>query len=114
MRTLAEGIEAMYLMVFRNRKRPDIDQPAYDAEAAAMERLARAQPGFLAFKSYAAADGEVVAISEWADAASAHAWGAHPEHRAVQARGRTDYYARYTAFACDNPEVRHFDATQRG
>ncbi len=104
----------MYLMVFRNRKRAGIDQVAYDAEAAAMEQLARAQPGFLAFKSYAAADGEVVAISEWADVASARAWGAHAGHRAVQERGRTDYYASYTAFACDNPAVRHFDATERG
>ena len=41
----------MFLVVFRNRKRADIDQAAYDAEAERMEELARTQPGFLSFKS---------------------------------------------------------------
>ena len=54
----------MYLVVFRNRKRPDIDRAAYEADAVRMEALARQQPGFLAFKSYTAQDGEVVALSE--------------------------------------------------
>ena len=36
----------MYLVVFRNRKRADIDQAAYEAQAQAMEALARQQPGF--------------------------------------------------------------------
>ena len=64
----------MFLVVFRNRKRADIDQAAYDAEAERMEELARTQPGFLSFKSYSADDGEFVAISEWEDEASALAW----------------------------------------
>ena len=100
----------MYLMVFRNRKRADLDAAAYAADAARMEALAGEQPGFISFKSFTAEDGEVVAISEWADEAAARAWGAHPEHRAVQARGRADYYASYTSIACDNPQVRHFPA----
>ena len=77
----------MFLVVFRNRKRPDIDQAAYDADAAAMEALARMQPGFVAFKSYAAADGEVIALSEWADEAAARAWRRVAEHAEVQGRG---------------------------
>ena len=95
-------------MVFRNRKRADIDQSAYAAEAETMERLARAQPGYLSFKSYAAEDGEVVALSEWADEASARAWGRVAEHRAVQSRGRSDYYEGYTLFACENPRIHRF------
>ncbi|HSG56622.1 MAG TPA: antibiotic biosynthesis monooxygenase [Paracoccaceae bacterium] len=102
----------MYLVVFRNRKRADIDSDAYAADAAEMERLARVQPGFLSFKSYGAEDGEVVSISEWRDAAAAKAWGAHPRHREVQKLGRSDYYASYTAIACDNPQVRHFPVTR--
>ena len=104
----------MYLVVFRNRKRADIDRAAYDADAAEMELLARAQPGFVSFKSFAAEDGEVVALSEWTDADSARAWGAHPAHRAVQDRGRAAYYASYTSIACDSPRVRHFPATDGG
>ena len=98
----------MFLVVFRNRKRPDIDQHRYDAEAEAMEQLAAQQPGFLSFKSYCADDGEVIAVSEWEDEASALGWRRNHEHAAVQARGRTDYYAEYTMFACDNPRIHRF------
>ena len=98
----------MYLVVFRNRKRADIDQAAYEKEAGTMEALAREQPGYLSFKSYAADDGEVVAVSEWADEASAQAWGRVAEHRVVQQRGRSAYYDEYTLFACADPRVHRF------
>lgn len=68
----------MYLVVFRNRKRDDIDPAAYADDAAAMERLAQAQPGYLSFKSYVAEDGEVVALSEWTDEAAAGPGGKWP------------------------------------
>ena len=57
----------MFLVVFRNRKRADIDRQAYSAEAALMEEMARRQPGFISFKSYVSDDGEVIALSEWED-----------------------------------------------
>ena len=98
----------MYLVVFRNRKHDDMDHAAYQAQAERMERLARAQPGFISFKSYTADDGEAVAISEWADAASAKAWGRVAEHRTAQADGRRLWYAQYTLFGCDSPQVREF------
>ncbi|MGN3974969.1 antibiotic biosynthesis monooxygenase family protein [Tsuneonella sp. SYSU-LHT278] len=98
----------MFLVVFRNRKRADIDGTAYAADAAAMEALARQQPGYRAFKSYTADDGEVVAISEWEDEASARAWGRLAEHRAVQHKGREEYYAGYTLFACGDVRVHRF------
>jgi len=98
----------MFLVVFRSRKRSDIDYREYDAEAARMEALARAQPGFLSFKGYAADDGESVALSEWEDEASARAWGKVAEHRAVQQRGRSAYYESYTLFACADPRIHRF------
>jgi heme-degrading monooxygenase HmoA len=98
----------MFLVVFRNRKRTDIDYAAYEADAARMLALAQAQPGYLAFKSYTADDGEVIALSEWADEASARAWGRVVEHTEVQGRGRAAYYDSYTLFACYNPRVRRF------
>jgi heme-degrading monooxygenase HmoA len=101
---------AMFITVFRNRKRPDIDGAAYSADAARMVELASRQPGFLSFRSYTADDGEVVAISEWADEASARAWGTHPDHAVVQAKGRSEYYAQYTSISADNPRVRAFRA----
>lgn len=100
----------MYLVVFRNRKRSGIDQAAYGAQADRMEELARQQPGYLSFKSYAADDGEFVALSEWADEASARAWGSQAEHRMAQADGRSQWYDSYTLFACDSPRIHQFKA----
>ena len=98
----------MYLVVFRNRKHADIDRAAYDAQAEEMERLAARRPGFLSFKTYTADDGEVIAVSEWADEASARAWGTVAEHRVAQADGRARWYAEYTLFGCPDPRIHRF------
>lgn len=101
----------MFLVVFRNRKRSDIDALAYDQDAVRMEELARAQPGFISFKSYSAEDGEVIALSEWEDEQAALAWRSQAEHAEVQARGRAEYYETYTLFACDEPRIHRFERT---
>lgn len=99
----------MFLVVFRNRKRADIDAAAYSADAEAMERLAAQQRGYLAFKSYTADDGEVIALSEWEDEASALAWRRVAHHAEMQARGRTEYYENYTLFAGTPKRVHRFN-----
>ena len=104
----------MFLVVFRNRKRADIDQATYDAEAVRMEELAAQQPGYLSFKGYVAEDGEGVAISEWESEAAARAWGQQAEHLIAQANGRKHYYAEYTLFACPDPRVHRFAARDSG
>ena len=98
----------MFLVVFRNRKRADIDQAAYGAEAALMEELARQQPGFVSFKSDAADDGEAIALSEWEDEDAALAWRRVAEHSAAQSRGRSEFYEDYTLFACKHPRIHRF------
>ena len=100
----------MFIVVFRNRKRADIDRAAYDAQAEAMEAMARAQPGFLAFKSFTAEDGEVVSISEWESEAHARAWGRVAEHRGAQADGRARWYAEYSIAMADVARVHTFTA----
>ncbi len=99
----------MHLTVFRNRKRPGMDQERYQADNARMEELARAQPGFRSIKGFVGEDGEAVAISEWDSAEAARAWGKHPEHAAVQGRGLSDYYQSYTLYSCTDPKVRSFE-----
>ena len=99
----------MFLVVFRNRKRAAIDQAAYDAESVRMEELAREQPGYRAFKSYVADDGETIALSEWDDEAAARGWGRVAEHAIAQANGRARYYASYTLFACPDPRIHRFE-----
>lgn len=75
----------MYLVVFRNRKRADIDAAAYAAD-----------------------DGEVIALSEWASEQAALDWRRQAEHARVQGRGRTAYYESYTLFAGTPSRVHHF------
>ena len=99
----------MFLVVFRNRKRADYDAAAYHADAAVMEAMARAQLGFVSFKSYTADDGEVIALSEWADAEAARSWGSQPDHALVQARGRAEYYQDYTLYSCDEPRTHRYE-----
>ena len=98
----------MFLVVFRNRKRADIDRAAYGAESELMERMARRQPGFISFKSYAADDGEAIALSEWEDEDAALAWRRVAEHSAAQSRGRSEFYEDYTLFACKHPRIHRF------
>jgi heme-degrading monooxygenase HmoA len=99
----------MFLIVFRNRKRADIDAERYRADAMAMEASAREQAGFLSVKTYTADDGEVITLSEWRDEAAAQAWGRDHEHRQVQHRGRLEYYSDYTLFACSEPRISRFE-----
>ena len=101
----------MHLIVFRNRKREDIDAAAYAADAARMEELAALQPGFVSVKTFVAEDGEVVTLSLWDSEGEARAWGDHPEHARVQASGRAQYYAEYTLLSCPQPRVRTFKGT---
>jgi heme-degrading monooxygenase HmoA len=98
----------MFLVVFRNRKRGDIDDAAYGAEADLMEAMARKQPGFISFKSYVADDDEVIALSEWEDEDAALAWRRVAEHSAAQSRGRAEFYEEYTLFACKHPRIHRF------
>ena len=99
----------MFLVVFRNRKRADLDVAAYDAEAGRMEALAAEQPGYRSFKSYTADDGEAVALSEWDDEAAARGWGRVAEHAVAQANGRERHYQSYTLFACPDPRIHRFE-----
>jgi heme-degrading monooxygenase HmoA len=98
----------MFLAVFRNRKRADIDLAAYGAEAELMEDMARRQRGFISFKSYVADDGEVIALSEWENEDAALAWRKVAEHSVAQSRGRAEFYEDYTLFACKHPRVHRF------
>jgi heme-degrading monooxygenase HmoA len=98
----------VYVNVFRSRKRASFDAEAYAADVARMEALARTQKGFIAYRRYMASDGESLSMTEWETEADAHAWGRHPEHVAVQAKGRAEYYESYAVYACVDPQVRRF------
>ncbi len=99
----------MHLTVFRNTKRADVDIESYAADSARMIALAEAQPGFIAYRRYSSADGEDLSLSEWETEADARAWARHPEHVAVQGKGRSAYYETYSVYSCPEPSIRTFE-----
>jgi heme-degrading monooxygenase HmoA len=86
---------ATIVTVFRNRLRPESADP-YGELAPHILDLARSMPGFVDAKTFTAADGERVTVVTFADQASHEAWRDHPEHRAAQRRGITEFYADYS------------------
>jgi heme-degrading monooxygenase HmoA len=65
----------------------------YGETAAAMDRLARQQPGFLGVES--ARDDLGITVSYWQDEDAARNWKQVAEHLAVQRQGRDTWYRDY-------------------
>lgn len=97
MKALAED---KLVVVFRSRLRPDADLNALELAGIRMYELASTMPGFISYKDFAADDGEAVSIIEFADMASLLAWRDQPEHRAMQQRGREEFFAEYRIQVC--------------
>ena len=87
-----------YAVIFLSQ-RVEADGDGYAAAAAAMDALAARQPGYRGVDSARGADGFGITVSWWADAESAGAWRNHPEHAAIRARGRVEWYERYAVAA---------------
>lgn len=68
------------------------DYKAMDAE---LERRVRDNPGFVAAKSFTAADGERLTIVWWRDEASLAAWRGDERHALAQRTGRERWYQEY-------------------
>ena len=88
------------VVVFRSRLRADADLAALEPLGMRMYELASAMPGFISYKDFSAADGESLSLVEFADADSLLAWRQHPEHLAVQERGRREFMTEYQIDVC--------------
>jgi len=83
-----------YVVIFSSSRTGD-DQAGYAAMAAAMERLARAQPGFLGMQSVRGADGVGITVCHWQSREAIAAWKHDVDHAAAQQRGRETWYSSY-------------------
>ncbi|MFT3976421.1 MAG: antibiotic biosynthesis monooxygenase [Sphingomonas bacterium] len=81
-------------VIFTSMRTP-ADGEGYAAAAAAMEALAARQPGYRGVDSARGADGFGITVSYWASEADALAWRDHPDHAAIRARGRAEWYRDY-------------------
>lgn len=89
---IAETPEPPYTAVIFTSVRSESDG-GYAEASAEMERLARAQPGFLGIES--ARSGVGITVSYWRTDDDARAWKRVAEHVAVQRRGRDEWYSAY-------------------
>jgi heme-degrading monooxygenase HmoA len=83
------------LTVFRSRLLDTAYAAGYGEMAAATEARARAMPGFVSFKGFAADDGEHVSVIEFETAEHQAAWARDEEHRVAQRAGVESFYAEY-------------------
>ncbi|HVJ24719.1 MAG TPA: antibiotic biosynthesis monooxygenase [Burkholderiales bacterium] len=90
----------MVVIVFRSRLRNGIDEQELGKIGSRMYEIASAMPGFISYKDFAAQDGETVTIVEFESPEALAAWREHPEHKAVQQRGRKEFFAQYHIQVC--------------
>ena len=85
--------EPPYVAVIFTSTRTEGDN-GYGAMAAAMEKLAADQPGYLGIEAARDA-GLGITVSYWADDAAARAWKQIAAHLVAQRRGREAWYRDY-------------------
>ena len=90
--TIAATPPPPYVAVIFTSVRTD-DDGGYAAMAAAMEGLAREQPGYLGIE--AAREDVGITVSYWRDEAAAKAWKEVGAHLVAQRRGREVWYRDY-------------------
>jgi heme-degrading monooxygenase HmoA len=77
-------------------QRTEMDADGYAEAAAAMDRLAASQPGYLGMDSVRAPDGLGITVSYWASDSDAKAWRDHGEHAVIREAGRDRWYSSYS------------------
>ncbi len=90
----------MMVVVFRSRLRKGVDGDRLAAAGNRMYELASAMPGFVSYKDFAAEDGELLTLVEFASEETLLAWRNHPEHVEVQRQGRDEFFAGYHIQVC--------------
>jgi len=84
-----------WAVIFTNQRSLGDDE-AYEATAERMVELGSTMPGFLGIESTRNAQGLGITVSYWRSEDDLLAWKQVSEHAAAQAKGRSDWYSRYT------------------
>jgi heme-degrading monooxygenase HmoA len=90
----------MVIIVFRSRLKADVDQQELARLGERMFEIASSMPGYVSYKDFSSSDGESVSIVEFESLETLNEWRNHPEHRAVQERGRQDFFDEYVVQVC--------------
>lgn len=81
-----------YAVIFTSVQTESLE--GYGEMAEEMERLGRAQPGFLGIDS--ARSGVGITVSYWRTLEAVREWKANLDHLEAQRKGRADWYSSYT------------------
>lgn len=92
--TMAETPDPPYWAVIFTSLRDEQRDDGYEQAADRMFELAERQPGFLGCES--AREGLSITVCYWSDEESIAAWKRQVEHMDAQARGRAQWYERYS------------------
>jgi heme-degrading monooxygenase HmoA len=91
----------MFAVIFSSQQSAEPeDLKGYDATSTAMVELAKKQPGFIGIESARSASGFGITVSYWESLEAIEAWKAHEKHRVAQARGKSQFYERYSVKVC--------------
>jgi heme-degrading monooxygenase HmoA len=99
------GAVAVIFLSIRNGD----DADGYAIAARRMEEAAAAMPGFIGFIAARGSDGVGIAVSYWADEATAQAWRDQPDHAHVRDQGRAVWYDRYSVSIAEVTRAYHWD-----
>ncbi|MFE7837478.1 antibiotic biosynthesis monooxygenase family protein [Streptomyces sp. NPDC057474] len=83
-----------YAVVFTSTRTED--QSGYGETAERMEELVKGVPGFLGMDHARTPGGSAITVGYFRDAEAVEEWRGNVEHRAAKARGRAEWYERYT------------------
>lgn len=106
----ADTFPTPYYAVIFSSVRSGEDPSGYEKSAERMLALAERQPGFLGIESVRGEDGFGITVSYWKTFEDIRAWKANAEHRAVQEKGRSAWYASFTTRVCKVERDNAFDA----
>lgn len=101
--TVADGY---YAVIFTSTLNDD--DPAYDAMAKAMYKLAQQQPGFLHMESARSELG--ITVSYWQSLDAISAWRNAAQHQLAQKLGKEKWYKSYTTRICKVEREYSFEA----
>lgn len=91
----------MVVVVFRARLKPDANLEELGRVGQRMYEIASSMPGYISYKDFAASDGENVSVVEFESLETLANWRDHPEHKAVQERGRQEFFLEYAVQVCN-------------
>jgi heme-degrading monooxygenase HmoA len=89
-----DATKECWAVIFTSKLRATAE--GYGDAANRMVELAQNEPGFLGIESARSADGVGITVSYWDSLDAITKWREHGEHKLVQARGREEFYERYS------------------